>query len=218
MTFRPTDIYESIHWNMIQAHKTFERGYDVIASHLDSPPKDDLYNFLGYCDAWASSIEQHHDAEEATMFPVLRQKMDISLEEEQHTILHEFLLRFIEVTRRGQKDPPSFDAAVAKRMLEEAKENLFAHLEDEVNHLEADKLRAAGFEEEELRMMIRELVQYSKTHGNKYIILPYMRCHTPPEYKASYPGLPWFVSNVITPWFLAPWYSGYWKYAPYSIS
>jgi hypothetical protein len=129
---------------LLTAHKVFERGYDVIAAGLDEPPVRDLQNFLGYCDAWAQSIEHHHDSEvrrllvvcgprhdvrsrmpqEATVFPVLRKKMDIGLEEEQHRVLHDFLTRFTAVLRVGQKDPSAFDAAAAKKVLEEGKDNL----------------------------------------------------------------------------------------------
>jgi hypothetical protein len=54
---------ERLQYNMIHAHNTLKAGYDVILSHLDNPPKDDLKNFLGYCEAWADSIGSHHDAE-----------------------------------------------------------------------------------------------------------------------------------------------------------
>jgi len=47
----------------ITAHETFKRGYDIILTHLQEPPNDDLKNFLGYCEAWAVSIEGHHDSE-----------------------------------------------------------------------------------------------------------------------------------------------------------
>jgi hypothetical protein len=47
------------------AHETFKLGYDSILPRLDSPPTNDLKNFLGYCEAWADSIDDHHTAEGA---------------------------------------------------------------------------------------------------------------------------------------------------------
>lgn len=79
----PTDPYALLHYNMVHgtelnlhvlssgvsnsrlliAHQTYKRGYDIILSHLKNPPSNDLQNFLGYCEAWAVSIEGHHDSE-----------------------------------------------------------------------------------------------------------------------------------------------------------
>jgi hypothetical protein len=61
------------------AHQTFKRGYDIILSHLKNPPSEDLQNFLGYCEAWAVSIEGHHDSE-ACSFNYLRQLLLIRCE------------------------------------------------------------------------------------------------------------------------------------------
>jgi len=58
------------------------------------------------------------------MFPVLREKMNIDSEVEQHKALHDFLVRFIEMARKGQKESVSFDAAAMKTLLESAKDNL----------------------------------------------------------------------------------------------
>jgi hypothetical protein len=52
-------------YNMIQVHKILKMGYDIIVSHLDNPPTDDLANFLGYCQSWADTIDNHHNSEGA---------------------------------------------------------------------------------------------------------------------------------------------------------
>ncbi len=45
------------------AHDTYKLGFSNILSRLDDPPVDDLPNFLGYIQAWAASVEGHHDAD-----------------------------------------------------------------------------------------------------------------------------------------------------------
>jgi hypothetical protein len=81
----PTDSHQLFHYNMFHgnlftqdllllpfiftlAHGVFKRGYEIILPLLDDPPKDDLHNFLGYCEAWAASIESHHEAEVRQLF------------------------------------------------------------------------------------------------------------------------------------------------------
>lgn len=53
-----------------EAHETFKLGFDNILALLDTPPTNDLKNFLGYCEAWAVCLEQHH-ASEGTSIDVL---------------------------------------------------------------------------------------------------------------------------------------------------
>ena len=78
----PEGTYDILQWNMIHgkdasaplqplltildtiiAHDTFKSGFDIILRNLDNPPTNDLQNFLGYCLAWARSVEGHHDIE-----------------------------------------------------------------------------------------------------------------------------------------------------------
>ncbi|KAK7685704.1 hypothetical protein QCA50_011048 [Cerrena zonata] len=53
----PEGTYDTLQWNMIHAHDAFKLGYDMILKILENPPNNDLANFLGYCLAWASSVE-----------------------------------------------------------------------------------------------------------------------------------------------------------------
>lgn len=75
--------YELLHWNMIRgmcllvlashpclitlaAHHAFKLGYDKIIDVLANVPMNDLKNFLGYCEAWALTLQDHHDCEVRT--------------------------------------------------------------------------------------------------------------------------------------------------------
>lgn len=107
---------------------------------LDDPPKGDLKNFLGYCEAWGHSILHHHDTEvctvaaramysawfayssafrfqEATVFPILNKKMDFSHEKEQHTELHAFLDKFLATIKDAQAEPSKFNAVRLKELM-----------------------------------------------------------------------------------------------------
>jgi hypothetical protein len=55
--------YPDLSPDSLLAHQTFKLGYDVILKQLANPPTNDLQNFLGYCEAWATSIEHHHNSE-----------------------------------------------------------------------------------------------------------------------------------------------------------
>ncbi|KAJ7741424.1 hypothetical protein DFH07DRAFT_838041 [Mycena maculata] len=212
----PTDPYEALQYNMANTHDTYKLAYKTIIPHLDKPPLDDLDNFLGYCRAWASSIVGHHDSEEDVLFPFLNTKLDFSTEIKQHVVVAEGLTGIIKFIDEAVGDHSKFDSAKLKDMMEALSGPLFEHLDEEVVDLAPEKLKV--FTPEELKQAGKGLMVYIRAHSDKYVTLPFMRCHTPPELKEIWPPFPWIVKRLVVPWFLAPTHAGYWKYAPYSVS
>ncbi|EIW55770.1 uncharacterized protein TRAVEDRAFT_50250 [Trametes versicolor FP-101664 SS1] len=208
MTSVPSDPYELLHWNMILAHQTYEKGYENIVCLLGNPPKDDLKNFLGYCEAWGYSVVHHHDIEEATIFPVLSRKMDFSHEKEQHQELHAFLDKFLEIIKAAQADHTKFNAPQLKKLMESAKDVMFVHFDEELVHIEATKLKEAGFTEHECTGMIDEMEKHAKGSGDPFLIAPYMLSHTAPEYKNIWPSMAWVLRKVAVPYVLAVRHTG----------
>ncbi|KAJ7126069.1 hypothetical protein C8R44DRAFT_874446 [Mycena epipterygia] len=212
----PTDPFMSMQYNMANTHDTYKLGYKTIIPHLDKPPLDDLDNFLGYCRAWASSIVGHHDSEEEVLFPFLSQKLDFASELEQHVVVAEGLTNIIKYIDQSLADHSAFDSAKLKDMMETLAGPLFEHLDEEVEDLAPEKMKV--FTPEEISKAGKDLMVYIRAHSEKYITLPFMRCHTPPELKEIWPPFPWVVKRLVVPWILAPKHAGYWKYAPYPVA
>jgi len=212
----PQSAEEMLQYNMIHAHNTFKFGYDIITSHLDNPPMDDIKNFLGYCEAWVDSIEGHHQAEEEVVFPFLNRKMDFSEEQEQHKFIHSTLDALSKKLRTAKADPSTFNAAELKQVFQDFREPLYKHLDEEVAHIAPENMKV--FDTKELRDLNAALDKHAKSHGDPYLLVPYMRSHTPTELKDSWPPMPWVLRKVVIPYVLARRYSGYWKYAPYAMS
>ncbi|KAF7318885.1 hypothetical protein HMN09_00224100 [Mycena chlorophos] len=211
----PTDPYVSMQYNMVNTHDTFKAAYKVIMPHLDNPPLDDLDNFLGYTRAWASCIVEHHDSEEESLFPFLSTKLDFSHEIEQHVPIERGLTEILAYIDASRADLSTFDAKKLKSLMEALAGPLFEHLDEEVENLAPERMKV--FTEEELKQAGKELMVWIRAHSQKYVTLPFMRSHTPPELKEIWPPFPWFVKRVVVPWFLAPKHAGYWKYAPYDM-
>ncbi|KAI0826673.1 hypothetical protein BC628DRAFT_1319755 [Trametes gibbosa] len=214
----PTDPYELLHWNMELAHSTYEKGYENIVSLLDEPPLDDLKNFLGYCEAWAHSILHHHDTEEATVFPILNKRMEFSHEQDQHKKLHEFLERFLELVTAARADATRFSGIRLKQLMMSAKDMMSDHFSEELMHIEASKLREANFTAAECKNMVDAMEKHAKANGDPFVVVPFMRSHTAPEFKDIWPQMPWILRKVVVPFMLAKFHSGYWKYSPYAVS
>ncbi|KAJ7204653.1 hypothetical protein GGX14DRAFT_645750 [Mycena pura] len=215
MTTYPADPYVALQYNMANTHDLYKLAYKTILPHLDKPPLDDLDNFLGYCRAWASSIVGHHDSEEAVLFPFLNKKLDFSHAIEQHVVVANGLNEIINYIDQSSAEHSTFDSAKLKNMMEALAGPLFEHLDEEVEDLAPEKLSV--FTADELTQGGKELMVYIRAHSDKYITLPFMRCHTPPELKEIWPPFPWIVKRLVVPWFLAPKHAGYWKYAPYAM-
>ncbi|KAI9063697.1 hypothetical protein FKP32DRAFT_1571772, partial [Trametes sanguinea] len=164
------------------------------------------------------SIIHHHDTEEATLFPVLNTKMDFSHEKEQHAAVHGFLDDFLAAIHEAQADPSKFDAAKLKSRVESSKDALFTHFNEEVEHIQAENLKTAGFTADECRQLIENVDKHAKSHGDPFLVVPFMRSHTTAEYKDIWPPIPWILRKVVVPYIMAKRYSGYWRYSPYTMS
>jgi hypothetical protein len=51
----------------------------------------------------------------------------------------------------------------------------FNHFDEEVEHIEADKIKAAGFTEVECHEMIASMTKHAKAQGYPFLVVPYMR-------------------------------------------
>ena len=102
----------------------------------------------------------------------------------------------------------------------------YTHLDEEVEHITADKIQAAGFTESEIKKMIADLEAFARAHANPWLQLPFMTryveysrnlsrrpvdvvySHNPPEFKSSWPPLPWALKKVLIPYVFAMRNSG----------
>ncbi|KAG6884784.1 hypothetical protein C0993_008345, partial [Termitomyces sp. T159_Od127] len=195
----PTDPYALLEFNM-------NNGTQLTSFY--SPPKDDLENFLGYCEVWALVLTTHHATEEQIIFPFLNQNMDFSGEKAQHEIIHTNLDKILSKIAEGKADPTKFDAVALKDIMTEAKDILYSHLDAEVEHISTANLKAAKFEGSDLKAMIDRIDAYAKAHGDGYLILPFVRSHTPAELKEIWPAMPWIFRKLVIPYIFARKYSG----------
>ncbi|KAK9246523.1 hypothetical protein V1506DRAFT_166353 [Lipomyces tetrasporus] len=210
----PDDPHQQQQEVMRRAHFAFETAFYNTLKILENPPRDDLRNFLGYCEAWCTTLVHHHDVEEAVMFPYLQAKLDFAKELEQHEKLHEALDAFLGQIMLAQKNPSLFDPAEMIQILKSAENNLVTHLHQEIEDLAPERLKV--YTSQEIRDLSARVAKYAMQHANLALGLPFVRSHTPPEYK-SWPPLPWAIETLCLP-LLAMWHGGYWKYSPYKVN
>ncbi|OCH85195.1 hypothetical protein OBBRIDRAFT_798421 [Obba rivulosa] len=214
----PQDPYELFRFNMACAHDTFKAGYDSIQKHLETPPTSDLTNFIGYCEAWACGIDHHHNMEESVVFPFLQTKLDFSREVEQHKGVHAGVDEVLALLQRAKADPTVFDPGMLKEIMKRLKAPLYDHLDEEVEHIKPENLKV--FSESEMHKLNNDVTVYARNHADLFTLLPFIRSHTSPEYKDSFPAppIPWVLRKVLVPYIFAMRFSGYWKYSPYATS
>ncbi|KAH7100334.1 hypothetical protein BKA62DRAFT_771604 [Auriculariales sp. MPI-PUGE-AT-0066] len=205
--------YDKLQWIMQRAHSVIKQGYASIMKHLDNPPLDDLTNFIGYCDSWVGCIVNHHDSEEATLFPALARHLDMSTEQSQHKVMHDHL-DDIHAYLTHPDTLQSFSADKLREKMLAVRDVLFDHLDAEIKHLGRENLEP-HWSAEELDAMLKALDDYAKAHVDLWTELPFAIGHVPPPYRGNFPAFPWIMRVTVIP-VIALRYSGRWKYCPYN--
>lgn len=118
--------------------------------------------------------------------------MDFSGEIEQHKVIHETLDKILTMIHDARADTTKFDATKMNTLMLEFKEPLvlifvknnfsfltailqYTHLDEEVEHVHASKLKEAKFAEKDILAMIAGLEKHAKSTGDPFVIVPYMR-------------------------------------------
>ncbi|KAI0032507.1 hypothetical protein K488DRAFT_49746, partial [Vararia minispora EC-137] len=198
------------------AHEGFKAAFENIEKHLENPPKGDMANFIGFCESFVAIIEHHHNTEEETLFPELNTKMDFHGEQEQHKAIHDFLHSFADILTKAKPNPQSLDIAAIKQLMAGAKQNLYTHLDQEVDHITGENIRAAGFTDKEVQDMLKRMDEFIMKGVVMSRDLPFICCVTKPQANGkAFPPLPWFIRKIVLPFMLVPIHSGWWKYGPY---
>jgi len=213
----PKDVHALTHWNMVYAHSMLMHAFDSVYTHLQNPPTDDLPNFLGYCSLFTEVIIHHHDIEEAVLFPFLNTKLDFSSEIDDHKFIHDYLDRLDTLIKEAQVDHSKFNPQKMIQLMDELKDPLVKHLSEEIQDLEADKLRV--FDAKEVEDMITRLDDKAKEKATLTKFFPFGLSHMSDEARQYWP--PFLMSPVIRkfiiPYVVAMPYRGYWKYSPYKL-
>ncbi|KAH8929265.1 hypothetical protein BT69DRAFT_1307087 [Atractiella rhizophila] len=209
------DAASTIKFDMIRAHVILKNGYTSILKQVDEDHYKDLPNWIGYVEAWCVTVAHHHDAEELHLFPYLSTKMNVHEELEDHKIIHDGIEDLLKWIVAAKSDRSKYSAQLLKEKLSRMGPTFLKHLDEEVEHLSHENL--LQFPEDELGSAWKGFLNYAKTHSNPFIALPFIKSHTPPEYKWWPAGVPWIINKLMVP-LLPLKHSGYWKYAPYPTS
>ncbi len=78
------------------------------------------------------ALKGHHDMEEAIVFPVLEQKLDMHNNEEQHKAFLPQMIEFNEYCTRVQAKQEKYDVTKFRTLLQGFADGCAQHLRDEV--------------------------------------------------------------------------------------
>ncbi|GJJ11175.1 hypothetical protein Clacol_005407 [Clathrus columnatus] len=172
----PKDVYQQLAWNMTVAHAIIKAGYESVWQHLENPPIHDLDNFISYCICWTEFVQGHHDVEESYLFPHLEKKIDLSHEKEQHEAIDKGMDKVAAHLQEAKANHAKFDAGHIREVMASFKDVLFAHLDEEIVDIRAERLKA--FSEEELKEMVLGLETESRKRGGLTTTLPFLITHS----------------------------------------
>jgi hypothetical protein len=119
--------------------------------------------------------------------------MDFAGEAEQHKVIHDRLDDLSAMLLEARADVSKFDAENMKATMTALKEPLvrlhvlilviqsfdiesfqFTHLDEEVEHITAPKMKEAGFSEQEILTMMAYFDKYAQSHADPFLVVPFM--------------------------------------------
>ncbi|KAL1731407.1 hypothetical protein EV714DRAFT_283354 [Schizophyllum commune] len=208
---RPAAASGKTAWAMAWMHMIIWNAWKSTYFYADKIPAGDFENYRAYATLSIRFLAEHHEAEEKTLFPMLEKKIPGSMElnHKQHeSFLQplEELIKYIESTTEDK-----FDAATFRAKIDEILFPVMEHLADELDSLDAEKLKAK-MSEEELQEVNMATHKAQQSDDNK-LALPFVVQNLPPG--CEFPPAPGFVKNTIGPWMLYWKYAALWKYTAY---
>ncbi|QUC21029.1 uncharacterized protein UV8b_05270 [Ustilaginoidea virens] len=153
-------IYSRMADRMQQFHDYFRQTWNMLyeaASTSRRPPNLTLQQFLSEGISFASHLSAHHAIEEEHIFPLLATRMPefnptsgqlVKQHAQIHRGLEEFE-RYVQKCRRGEVD---FEMATLKEKMEGWGGVLWEHLDQEVEMLGAERMRAVWTRDEMKRL------------------------------------------------------------------
>ncbi|KAF5391102.1 hypothetical protein D9757_003175 [Collybiopsis confluens] len=170
---RPALASDRGRWAMAWLHLVVWNSWKSAYFYADKFPEGDFQHYSEYALLTATFLVDHHEAEEAALFPVLEKKIAGSMQqnEAQHQAFLKPLEELIEYLRSAQISAVKFDAATYRSKVDAILENLMEHLSDELDSLEGSKL-LAHFSESDLDAINKGV--HKAQQGDSHKMLPFI--------------------------------------------
>ncbi|KAG4441208.1 hypothetical protein IFR05_003326 [Cadophora sp. M221] len=136
---KPYDQYIEAASVMALAHNVIIRGLNSIYLQAPHLKPSDHSSFISYCKCWAELLDEHHDMEEAVLFPEIEAKtgelgiMDGNVE--QHHAFLPGLTAFKNYLATTSTSPDTFSGTHLNRVISSFAPALTTHLADEIPSL-----------------------------------------------------------------------------------
>jgi hypothetical protein len=188
-------------------------------------PKEKEQDFIGYALLWCGVMDHHHDWEENLYYPLFAPKFDTSFIVAEHETFHAASVAFeeylVSTIAPGAKyginkvapphDQVPYDGKKVQELIDAFAEPLATHLQKEITYLEADKVRASGLTEAELKTIMdtsnKHMMSLPPTTFLSYTVL------VTPGY-SQFPPAPGFVKSFLVPYVFSMPTRRFWQFAP----
>jgi len=149
---------------MQQFHNHFRHEFNRIYELADGGFHKEgmtLARFLRQSQQLSHHLDMHHMIEETYIFPILGKRMpqfkDGARESgehlKSHRAIHAGLDKYDAFVKEALENTSSYNPATLRAIMDGFKEVLFRHLDEEVQDLQADSMKAAGWSLQEIRQL-----------------------------------------------------------------
>ncbi|KAK0244174.1 hypothetical protein EDD85DRAFT_784647 [Armillaria nabsnona] len=187
----PDDFAESFYWDMGVVHNCYLRGFN--SAYINVPKM-------------TQALKEHHDMEEAIVFPVLEQKLDMHSNEEQHKGILPQMIEFNEYCTRVQTMQEKYDATKFRTLLRSFADGCAQHLRDEIPTITPDKMHQ--FNRATSDKLFADIKAYIKK-ASLLTVFPFTITNHDYGQAPRWPPAPapivWMVRNVFGRWNQSLW-------------
>ncbi|PBK97647.1 hypothetical protein ARMGADRAFT_921486 [Armillaria gallica] len=209
----PDDVAESFYWDMAIVHNCYLRGFNSAYINAPKVTPEDETSFMGYCLAMTQALKEHHDTEEAIVFPVLEQKLDMHSNEEQHEAFLPQMIKFDEYCMRVQTKQEKYDVTKFRTLLRSFADGCAQHLLDEIPTITPDKMHQ--FDRATLDKLIADIEARVKK-ASLLTVFPFTITNHDYSQIPRWPPAPapimWMVRNIF-----GRWNQSLWKFSTFDL-
>ncbi|KAF9267119.1 hypothetical protein L218DRAFT_1074428 [Marasmius fiardii PR-910] len=205
---------DQVAWIMAWVHLIIWNSWKSAYYYADKYPKEDFRNYAEYAWVAVEFLEDHHNAEEKTLFPALEAKIpgSMSRNEAQHEAFLKPVVELGEYIKSARDGKVQFDAKMYREQVDMLLLPMVEHLADELDTLKASTL-LQHFTEDELAALNALCHKDRQEQGNAHKDLPFILQNLPPN--SPFPLAPAFVTRLLGPWVFYWKHSPLWKYTTY---
>ncbi|KAK7982132.1 hypothetical protein PG996_009824 [Apiospora saccharicola] len=204
-------------------HNAFTRGLTSIhlqCVNIETSPKD-IPDFVAFCEIWGELLQDHHETEEADVFPFLEEGAGVpglmKSSFEGHRAFDAGLAEFMTYIWKVEAGEEKYSSHKLKAVIESFAPAMHEHMVNEIPALLALDSRLGEYWKKKAAEIFAKKSADPTTKTCKVIMLPFVLTCTDATFEDGVhqwpPNFPW-IAKMITRYYYFPQHGNWWRFGP----